>query len=194
MTIPLPVPGWSVTLTPGCSYRNNPLGRDYDRYKFECEAHGFHELLLKQEFDPAQIWHDRRVLEVRPIWYISQRSLVIPAEVIDGLRANDYFHDRLRGRLVGHPSAMARVYFRRPEALADLAKCDLAVGAVWRAAHSHKGTVRMLASAVLNGDMEALPVLVAALKNEGSPLAETIREFCSATGRRHGPHRRTRVR
>jgi hypothetical protein len=190
MTIPLPFPGWSVTLAPGCSYRDNPLGRDYDRYKLEWDAPGFQELLLKQEFNPARIWHDGRVLEVQPIWYICPRCLAFPAAVIDGLPAETYFHDRLQGRLVGNAFGMARVYYRRLEALADLAKCDLVVGV----AHSHKGTVKMLASAVLHGDRESLPVLIAALEHEGSPLAEQVKECCSAKGQRHGLHSRMRLR
>jgi hypothetical protein len=185
MTISLPLPGWCVTLARSCGPRHHPLVRAFDRYTLGWDAHHCPDVLLKEEFQPAWIWHDDRVVAVQPVWYLCPTQFARPADRINGLSADAYFRDHLKGRLFRHVQGTARVYGQRPAALADLATCDLGVGCVWRVAHAYRGTVKMLACAVLNGDLDTLPDLVAALETAGDPLADKVRELCFIKAREH---------
>jgi hypothetical protein len=184
MVIPLPIPGWSVLLTSECDYDNNPLGDDLGRYTLGLQEEDFPELLLKKEFEPSSIRKDARVVEVRPIWYICPYNFTRPASEIDGVFAEDYFDEHLKGHYVSNCFGRARVYTRRSEALADLARCDLGVGHVWRIARARTGAGKKLAQAVLAGDMGSLPILADALEEEGHPLATQVRELCSPPGKK----------
>src|SRR5262245_45018346 len=153
MSIPLPDPAWWVTLTPECDYYNSPLGTDFDKYHLGLEEETFPELYVDGKFDRARLDGDPRVVDFKALWYICPFAFTRPAEEIEGMPADDYFYDRLGGTLVSNCFGKARVYPRRSEALADLAKCDLGVGHVWRVARSRKGSARKLAAAVLQGDL-----------------------------------------
>ena len=138
---------------------------------------------MKEELDPSRLEGDERVVSVRPIWVLCPFDFKLREE-IDGVPGDDYFYEHLGGRFVSNCFGKARVYFDREEALADLAKCDLAVGAVWDLAQSGKRNARKLARAVLDGDLETLPILADALEDEGHPQAATVRELCAPPPKR----------
>src|SRR5262249_52619976 len=125
MSIPLPDPAWWVKLTPECDYYNSPLGSDFDKYDLGLNEEPFPELYVKREFPRFKLKGDPRVVDFQAVWYICPFDFTRPAEEIDGLPADDYFYERLKGRFVSNCFGKARVYTRRAEALADLARCDL---------------------------------------------------------------------
>jgi hypothetical protein len=184
MSIPLPDAAWWVRLTPECDYYNSPLGSEFNKYDLGLTEEPFPELYVKREFPEAKLKGDPRVVEYKAVWYLCPFDFTRPAEEIDGLEARDYFFERLKGRFVSSCLGRARVYLRRAEALADLAKCDLGVGYVWKVARSRKGESKKLAAAVLEGDLGVLPVLADSLEEEGHALAEKVRELCAPEKRK----------
>jgi hypothetical protein len=178
MSIPLPIPAWWVMLTHECNYDNSPLGEDFEKYDLGLNEEEFPELYVKREFPEARLKGDPRVVEHKAVWYICPFHFTRRAEKIDGVDAGDYFHERLGGEWVGNCGGEARVYTKRSEALADLAKCDLGVGLVWKVARARAGEAKKLAAAVLEGDLGVLPVLADKLEEEGHELAAQVRELC----------------
>jgi hypothetical protein len=184
MSIPFPLPAWWITLTPECDYENSPLGSDFDKYDLGLNEEPFPELYVKREFPQARLDGDPRVVDFKAVWYICPFDFTRPAQEVEGLWLDDYFCEYLGGRLVSNCFGKARVYPRRDEALADLAKCDLGVDYVWQVARSDKGEARKLALAVLEGDLELLPVLADALEEDGHALAQKVRELCQPPKKR----------
>lgn len=179
MEIPLPQAAWWVALTPECNYDNSPLGKDFNKYNLGIIEEEFPELYVSGSFDGKKLKSDPRVVRAEAVWVLCPFDFTRPHEEIDGLGVDDYFGQRLGGKWVGNCLGQARVYAKRAEALADLARCDQGVGWVWQAAKVRKGPAGKLARAVLAGDMQALLPLADALTEAGHPLAERVRELCA---------------
>jgi WD40 repeat protein len=180
MSIPLPISAWWVLPTPECDYHNSPLGADFDKYDLGLNEEPFPELYVRGDFPRARLEGDTRVVDFKAVWYFCPFHFTRPAEEIEGHGADDYFHERLAGRIVSNCLGTARVYHHRDEALADLARCDLGVGHIWQVACSRGSEASKVARVVLKGDLKALPVLADALEEEGHSLAEKVRELCPA--------------
>jgi hypothetical protein len=72
------------------------------------------------------------------------------------------------------------VFKSRAAALAALARCDEAVGLLWKLWKSGPTQARPLARSVLEGDEQGLPVLADLLDERGHPLAEKVRAIGAA--------------
>src|SRR5262245_29247507 len=179
MSIPLPTPAWWVMLTPECNYDNSPFGKEYEKYCLGLNEEEIPEVYVKREFPEARLKGDPRVVEYKDVWYICPYHLTRQPEEIDGLSPTEFFRERLGGEWVGNCGGESRVYPRRSEALADLARCDLGVGLVWKVARARTGEGKKLAAAVLEGDLGVLPVLADKLEEEGHQLAGQVRELCA---------------
>src|SRR5262249_50324564 len=152
----------------------HPLGEDWDDHWIDPEGDFSPYFLMGEEgFKPPNPKKDKRVKDVRKVWWVCSDDLYQEDEDAELEMSGKHFSQCM---------GSGYVYEKYDDALKDFAKYSEPIAWLWKLAQSSKEPAKRLARAVLDGDKDSLPVLADALEEAGDPLANKVRTLFKRGG------------